>query len=293
MNRRVNSQASLLVIILGILTILAQFVTYQLFELNIVIWGISCVVSMICCHVLLEQSSTYRICFDYSFLSLFISLVIIVLTYQGNAHAFLPYSNTMLGIALINWLIPMLHCFIRYMLDYGSIVDDFISFYRYSSVLFLLFYLAILIYGGFTQDVFAWAYKTGIQTPNFIPFSSISIQIEDFLYDAYPLGDIFAYLGSRILIYIPYGFYITLILLRQERLIRFSSLLILPFIIELLQYFMIPARCDIDDLIYAFIGGLFGCMFFHLTNVIFKGFSGNDFLIRRYTYRGSATPLHF
>jgi glycopeptide antibiotics resistance protein len=130
-------------------------------------------------------------------------------------------------------------------------------------------------------------------TSNFIPFGIITVQIEDYLYDYIPLSDIVTYLLSRILAFIPYGFYITLLLRRQSRLPRFFALLLLPFLIEVLQYIFIPARCDIGDLIYALIGGLLGTLLFYLMNVIFRAFSGKDFLAKENDYRFANSPLHF
>ncbi len=293
MQRRINTQASSLVILLSILTILLQFFFYYLFTLNVVILGIACLISVVCCHILLVKTSNYRICFDYSLLSLFISLVIIVLTYQGNTQNFLPYSNTMIGIAFINWLLPMLYCLIRYMFDYSSKADDFNDFYRYSSILFVLFYIGILVYGNFAGNAFPWAYQSGSGATNFIPFQIISNQLEDFIYDSYALNDIIIYLACRILIFIPYGFYLTILMRKQKRLFRYSILLVLPLLIETLQYFIIPQRFDVDDLIYGLLGGLLGCFVFFLTNIIFRAVSGNDFLSKDSSLRGYHSYLHF
>lgn len=294
MQRRVNTQASSLVIFLSILTIMLQFFCYDLFEFNVIIWGISCLISIVCCHILLEQTATYRICFDYSFLTLFISLVIIILSGQGNANRFLVYSNTMMGIAFINWLLPMIYCFIRYMFDYGSKADDFNSFYRNSNILFFVIYFCILIYGNFTVNAFPWAYDLISGDPNFAPFHIISNQIEDLIYGSNSLSDLIVYLSSRIVVFIPYGFYLTIITRKQNRLFRYSMFLVLPVLIEAMQYFMIPQRFDIDDLIYGLIGGFLGCFVFFLTNVIFRLVSGNDFLSRDSYYHGyHHSHLHF
>jgi glycopeptide antibiotics resistance protein len=293
MQRRSSIQTSSLIILLSIITILLQFLTYYFFEAAYVIWGISCLVSVICCHILLEQTSTYESCFYYSFLNIFFSLIIIAITYFGKVTTFLPYTDAMLGIALINWLIPMVHCFLRYMTDYGTRVDDFILYYRNSNIVFFISYLAVIFYGVFAKDAFPWAYRAISETANFIPFRIIAAQIEDYLYGLIPLSDIFTYLLGRILAFLPYGFYITMILRKQGRLPRFFALLLLPFLFEILQYFIIPERCDIDDLIYALIGGLIGAFLFFLQNILFRAISGKEFLGREGEYRFSSNSLHF
>lgn len=293
MQRRTNIQISSLIIMLSMLTILVQFAAYYFFDAFYIIWSISGLISIICCHILLEQSTTYETCFNYSLLNIFVNLVIIILTYYAKDDIFLPYTGVMLGIAVINWLVPVLHCFLRYMFDYGTRIDDFNDFYRNISAVFLLFYFAVIIYGSFIKAAFPWAYPAVTDSYNFLPFGVITAQIEDYIYNNTTLNVILTYLLSRIILFVPYGFYIGLLLRRQARLPRFFALLLLPFVIEVIQYILIPKRCDIDDLIYALIGGLIGSLCFFLLNLIFKALSGKDFLTKETEYRFANSFLHF
>jgi len=293
MQRRTNIQISSLIILLSILTIIVQFVTYYFFSASYFILGVSCLISFLCCHILLEQTSSYEACFNFSVLTLFISLVITILTCFSKDQTLLPYSSTILSIVIINWLIPSIHCFLRYMLEYGTKIDDYTTFYRNSSIVFFLFYLGVLIYGAFSNVAFPWAYRALLDTANVIPFQVIATQIEDYLYGLIPLSDIITYLISRILFFLPYGFYITLVLRRQTRLSRFFALILLPFVIEVLQYIIIPTRCDIDDIIFAMIGGLLGSLSFYLLIVIFRVIAGKEFLAKDANYRFSNSSLHF
>jgi glycopeptide antibiotics resistance protein len=128
---------------------------------------------------------------------------------------------------------------------------------------------------------------------NLTPFLIISSQIENYLYGTLPLSHIIVYLCSRILLFVPYGFYCALISRRASRLLRLVILLFFPVILEVLQYFFYPTRCDIDDVIYAFIGGLLGCLIFFLTNLLFRLISGKNFLEKDIGYRFSSSSLHF
>ncbi len=285
MQRRTSIQISTFITLLGILTVLIQFAAYYFINQFLIIWGISFLVSMICCHILLEQTTTYEACFNYSLFTLFVSLIINAVTYFGELQSFLPYTMPMLGIAVINWLIPMFHCYLRYMLDYGTKIEAFHGFYRNQSIVFAILYLAALLVGAFITDSFQWAYPLESGSRNFMPFGVLSTLIEDYLYDYIPLSDIVIYLVTRITIYIPYGFYITLLLRRQSRLARFLALLPLPALIEILQYFLVPRHCDIDDLIYAIIGGILGSVLFYLLGLIFRSVSGKEFLAKEHEYR--------
>ena len=293
MQKRSHIEISSLIVILGIITILIQFAAYYFFSSVYIVIGIACLITALSTHILLEQSLTYQSGFIYMLLTLFISLVIVFLTYFGKDQNILPYTETVLGIVAVNWLVPTLHSYIRNMFDYGTRIEEFTPFYRNAGILFGLFYISIVLYSTLTEGVFPWAYRALPGQANFTPFWSIATQIEDYLNHMIPLSDIFTYLASRTLLYIPFGFYSILLLRRRSRLSRFLVLFLLPVIIEALQYFIIPNRCDIDDIIYGFIGGLIGALWFHLNNLIFHGISGKTFLAKDSDFRYSNNSLHF
>ncbi len=293
MKRRTHVQASSLIIFLSIITIIVQFAVYYFFAAYYLIWGVSLLMCILSCHILQEQTSTYEACFNYSVLILFISTVIILLSFLGNAEAFLPYSGGMLGIILINWFIPSIHCFLRNMLDYGTRFEDYRSFYVQDSLLFFIVYIGIIIYGSFVKSAFPWAYTGSLNYANIIPFEAITIQIEDYLYGLLPLKDILLYLACRILLYIPYGYQMTFLFRKQGRLARLAALLALPLLIEISQYFFISYRFDIDDVIYALIGGILGSLFFNICNLIVRAVTGRNFLSKDSEYSFSNSKIHF
>ena len=293
MQKRSHIEISSLIVILSIITILIQFTAYYFFSSVYVVIGIACLATALCTHILLEQTLTYQSSFIYQLLTLFISLVIVFLTYFGKDQNIIPYTDVLLCIVAVNWFIPTFHCYLRNMFDYGTRIDDFTPFYRNAGILFNLFYFGIVLYATLTEGVFQWAYRALPEQANFTPFWSIATQIEDYLNHMIPLSDIFTYLASRTLLYIPYGYYSILLLRRRSRLSRFLVLFLLPVIIEAIQYFIIPNRCDIDDIIYGFIGGLAGALWFHLNNLIFHAISGKIFLAKDSDFRYSNNSLHF
>ncbi len=293
MQKRSHIEISSLIVILSIITILIQFATYYFFSSVYIVIGIACLITALCTHILLEQTLTYQSCFIYLLLTVFISLVIVLLSYTGENQNIIPYTDVLLGIIAVNWLIPSLHCYFRNMLDYGTRIEEFTPFFRNAGIMFNLFYFSFVLYAALATEVFPWAYRALPEQANFTPFWSIATQIEDYLNHMIPLSDIFTYLASRILLYIPYGYYGILLLRRQSRLSRFLSLFLLPVLVEVLQYFLVPNRCDIDDIIYGFIGGLVGALWFHLNNVIFHAVSGKPFLAKDSDFRYSNNSLHF
>ncbi|MGB4657866.1 MAG: VanZ family protein [Mobilitalea sp.] len=293
MQRRSSIQVSSLIILLSILTIILQFMTYYFFASFVLILGISSLISMICCHLLIEQTASYESCFQYSVLTIFISVIVFLLSYFGGENPLLPYSNAMLGIIVINWFLPNCHSFLRNMLGYGTKIEDFSLFYRNSMIVFSMFYIVLLLYADFAPSAFPLAYQNTLNVFNLKPFWTVSGQIEDYLYELIPIRDIFIYLASRILTFIPFGFIVTLILREQSRLLRLLALLSVPFLLEFFQYFIFPSRCDIDDIIYALLGGVIGSLLFYLINLIFRAFSGSEFLSNEGSHKFSGSTLHF
>jgi glycopeptide antibiotics resistance protein len=179
------------------------------------------------------------------------------------------------------------------MLDYGTRFEDYRIFYRNDSILFFIIYIGIILYGSFVKTAFPWAYIGSLNYANIIPFETITIQIEDYLYGLSSLIDIITYLACRIFLYIPYGYQMALLLRKQGKLIRLVALLILPFLIEIFQYIFIPSRFDIDDIIYALIGGILGSLLFYLSNLIVRVITGRDFLSRDTDRPFSNNKIHF
>lgn len=290
MNRHSHMELSSLIVFLSIISILIQYLTYYFLDSSYIILGISSLIVIICTYVLLSHSLTYKSCFLYIALTLFISLLITLLTYFGD---FLPITNTLYGILIINWLIPTISCLIRSMFDNSSRIDTFNSFYRNVSTIFVLFYIGFILYASLSKKSFPWAYHMVSSQVNFTPFWTIATQIEDYINKMIPLVDILTYLLVRILTLIPYGFYLVLLLRKSSKLLRFFGLLAFPCLIELIQYFIIPARFDIDDIIYGFIGGVIGALLFYLVNVIYRTIAGRNFLSNDSDYRYSNSSLHF
>lgn len=295
MQRRSYIHVSSLIVILSILTIIVEFTAYYFFPSIYPVLGISAVLLIICSHVLLQQSSTYETIFIYTLSNMFISSLIMILTYySADQSSFISYSTTIHAIICINWLVPTLHCFIRYMFSYSLRISQYRSYYTKNSILFTLCYLGILIYGNFAEGAFPSLYRAVLWSDsiNLTPFLTLSIEIEDYLYGIIPLSYIFIYLASRILVFIPYGYYITLLTKKRSRPLRILLYLLLPTLIELIQFFIYPSRSDIDDLIYGFIGAIVGSLFFNLVSIIFRSISGKDYLEKE-SYYSPFNSHHF
>jgi glycopeptide antibiotics resistance protein len=127
-------------------------------------------------------------------------------------------------------------------------------------------------------------YYDDLKSLNFVPFLTIATLIEDYLYKYISFGTIMSYLLQEIFLFLPYGFYVILLLHNFSRIVRFFALLLLPVIIELVQKIFLLGKPDIDDIILGLIGGLIGGLCYHLLNRIFLYFTDENFLFERNRY---------
>ena len=60
-------------------------------------------------------------------------------------------------------------------------------------------------------------------------------------------------------------------------LLRLGLVLVLPVIVELLQYILKFNTFDADDIIFSFLGGLIGMLLFVIFNTLFQKTTGKNF----------------
>lgn len=282
MHRSANHSATL-IIILGILTIMIQFGFYYLLGPSLLTIGIAVLLVLLCSHIILEQSHNFESCFSYSLFNIFLCIIIILLSYMGN-NSILPYQPFLLLSVIFNWLVPLLYCIIRSLMDESEKYSNFNTFYRNISIVFLLIYIGVLIDILFLHNENYIIYDTDWQAINFIPFLTLTTLIDDYMAGNVSLQTIFWYAGHYILLFLPYGFYTMLVMRRISRLVRFISLLLFPVMIEVIQGIFLLGKADIDDVIMGFIGAILGAICYFILNKIYHVFTDEDFLYTRPNY---------
>ncbi len=293
MQRRSNIQASSLIISLSMLTIFLQLTGYYYIHSTFILWTASVLMNALCCHILQQRTFTFNATFHYSLLNMFMILLVIVLTY-GSKDSLLPYSGILLGIAVISWLVPALSGLLRHLLTYGVVLEDYKEFFRNTSIVFILFYTIVLLVGSFGANAFPWAYRNIPESANLVPLKTLTNLIENYTLDgSSTFSEILSYLLPRLFLYLPYGFYIALAVRKYSVIHKLLLLISLPLVIEILQYFIINRRSDIDDFIFAFLGGILGIFTFFLVNLIFRVVTGKEFLKKETGLHYTGNLLHF
>jgi glycopeptide antibiotics resistance protein len=291
--KRNSVQITTLTILLSILTVIAQFSIYYFLGSSFLTFSLAALIILMPTHIFLEKSLNHESCFSYSLLNTFLCFIIILLSYLGGSDFFLTFQPFLLIFIVINLEVPILYCMFRCLFDRGAKYSHFNIFYRNISIVFLVIYMSVLIFLCFIPNEITVLYLNDINSINFIPFLTLATLIEDFLYGNSSFGNIITYFMQTTFLFIPYGFYTILLLKHSSRLIRFIALLFLPILIEIIQIVFQLGQGDINDIIFALIGGLLGAICYHLLNSIFHVITDEDFLYERSRYSFYRNSLHF
>lgn len=126
-------------------------------------------------------------------------------------------------------------------------------------IIFLVYFLCFAEWYGRTGDLGTYRY-------NLIPFK----EIKRFWEYRETLGvfTVFANLFGNILIFVPYGFLISIFTCKGKFGRVFCWSLGLSMGVELFQLFTRVGSCDVDDLILNTFGGIVGWFFFEICNLI-------------------------
>ncbi len=156
---------------------------------------------------------------------------------------------------------------------------NFNRFFLIGCVILGTVYVGILAYcllaadGGLPSD----------GTMGWIPFETLSGYIEDAIRGVGDAGRIAEYIVPRVLIYMPFGFYISVILKRSTILLRFPLILLLPIGMEWAQRQFGLGRADIDDVIFGIIGGIAGVLLYCLLDAVSRACAGRGLLEKEHS----------
>lgn len=265
--------------LISILTIFVQLEgIYYLDSNHIILMTLSSITILLLSHVLLWLYKNYNACFIYLFLIVTEQIILFsLLNYDIITIPITLHTYHILILGFCNLLIP-LYCTLRAIIDRSSKIIHYKQFFIQSSILFALFYIGILYYRLFyhTTDLVLRISQAPLY--QLVPLSSIASHIEDYIKNQKSLHEFLKYCLKYMLLFIPLGFYTKLIFRNKYSLLRLFTCILIPSIMEYLQYRMSIGYCNIDDIILAFIGCAIGTICFNLINHIFITFTEHEFL---------------
>lgn len=287
-----TSYTTTAVILFSILTLVLEFTAYYFLKVSVLTSIITVLTGLLFCHAILTLSLHYETCFSYQLLHVLMWGIILLLLYVGNDSELISYSAWLFLFPIIHWTCCSIYCILRNLWDEGGRYTNFKGYFRNSSILFLVVYAVFLIFWLFLSNRDS-RYNTELSSFNLVPFLTLAGYITDLIDKNITLSQIVFYLADRVLIYLPYGFFIILLAKRNSRFIRFLILLLFPAAIEIVQGIFNLGRSDLEDMLYGLLGGFLGALLYHLLNRTYRNVKGMDFLETSRRFYSNRSSIHF
>lgn len=278
MNRRnvlgnqIESAKTMWIVLISLLVCVLQFVLYYVTEgswLGLLFAGLAILLGGIVVHFITGELEEL---FSYLLVPCICSGSIGLLIPQLEG-AVLPQSSTVFIGCVLAWLIPVMYACIYTWAEGNTALPQFSSFYKKAAVFFYLVYFGLLVY-WFTAYSRIPEESVKVQL---IPFASFAAYIDGVISNAVPLERLLQFLAERILLFLPYGFFIAMVGRKLHSLLRLGLVLFLPVLVELMQFLLKFSSCDADDAVFSFLGGLIGMLLFVIFNALFQKTTGKNF----------------
>lgn len=280
-------QYATIIILMSIFTVLAQFTLLYFLPDDRTALCIEGAIVFLVSLILLLNSYHFEAVFIYMLLNVVLSSVIASFQFIEIRYFYYSVADYNLWTVIVNFVVPSVLCLLVSLFDRSSRFQAYASFVRNSCILFSLYYLATFLYLQLTPHTDTiWSGTS----QNLIPFYTIAGYIEDYIYHVGDLKTIFLHLLAPVLLYIPFGFLMSLLLHHRQRFLRLLPILLLPFGVEVIQFLTHINNVNIDDSIYGLLGGLLGQLLFFLLNALFLGIKGREFPDNAPSYYST---LHF
>lgn len=278
MNRRnvlgdqIESSKTLWIILISLLVTVIQFVIFYCVGgdwLGLLLAGLCLLLGGIAVHALtgeLEELFSYLLfpCICAGGLGILLPLL------SGDI---LPERDTVFICCFLAWLVPLIYGCLFAWAEGGSALPQFSAFYKKATVFFYLVYFGVLVYWFVVYSRIPEAEISA----QFIPFATFAAYVDGMISDTVPVERLIQFVTERIGMFLPYGFFIAMVGRKIHSLLRLGLVMVLPVIVELLQYILKFNTFDMDDIIFSFLGGLIGMLLFVIFNALFQKTTGKNF----------------
>ena len=278
MNRRnvlgnqIEESKTMWIVLISLLVCMLQFVLYSVTDgswVGLLLSGLGLLLGGILVHFITGELGEL---FSYLLVPCVVSggVGLVLPRLEGEL---LPATATVLLGCLLSWLVPVVYACLITWAEGSTIMPQFAGFYKKAAVFFYVVYFGILIY-WFAAYCRIPEQEVKLQL---IPFASFAAYIDGIISETVPVQRLVQYLLERILLFLPYGFFIAMVGRKLHSMLRLGLVLILPVLVELWQYVLKFHSCDADDAIFAFLGGLIGMLVFVVFNALFQKTTGKNF----------------
>ena len=272
LGNQIEGSKTMWMILTGILSTILQFIIYYFVGesfLGLLLAGIGILAGGIFVHFIMEEQEEL---FSYLLIPcIFSGVVGIVLPYISGD--FLPKSNTMFYFCIIAWFLIMLYAMIYTLLNGVSEMETFTRFHKKSTIFFYIVYFGVLFYMLF----FMSNNKTDTQaTLKLLPLDTFVTYIEQLVKGQDVVKEFLLFLQNQFLFFVPFGFLVGMLGRILFAMVRFVIIVAFPIGLEVVRFF-ISHCCDVDNVIFGFLGALLGMLLFLVFNELFCYFVGKNF----------------
>lgn len=272
LGNQIEPSKSMWIVLLGFLVSIAQFAIYHFINdgwLGVLL-GAGCVLlgSIVVHRMTGEQEEIL----SYLLIPCIVSGGLGLLMPQMSTEL-LPSSEITFLSCLLAWLIPVLYACIVTWLEGNIAMSQFSAFYKKASLFFYLIYFCVMIY----QIVWKDRGVPEAGSMQLIPFATLATYVDGLNTELISMEQILEFLAGRVVLFLPYGFFVAMVGREFYRLLRLWLVLLLPMVTEILQGVFGWGSCDVDDAILSFLGGLLGMLCFAIFNGLFHQSSGKHF----------------
>lgn len=282
MYRKRSIKINIMVILSSLLYLGFEFGVYYLTDSAAYVFAIAALGSLILTHLFLEVALTYDICFLFTLFSVVPASIISALIYFNQTGHLLIYQNFLPYLVFLHWLLPVLYCTFRCLLDRGPRFVRYNSFFWKTGILLAIYYLPVLVIRSFLIPV-EFPYTFTGKEIMLIPFMATATHIEDFIYTGVGISSLLAYAGQILLLFLPIGFYGSILLKQLSPLLKAVLYLFVSFLVEGILWFT-RGTFMIDACIFRLFGIILGVLLYQLMNRLFRFYTREDFLYERNRY---------
>lgn len=279
MNRRnvlgnqMESSKTMWIVLIGILVTALQFVIYYFINngwLGVMLTGLMLMIGGIVIHVITGE------------LEELFSYLLIPCVFSGGIGLLLPHLETAVFPAeriaflscILAWLVPVVYsCIFTWAEGSSGVLEQFSRFYKKATIFFYLVYFGLLVYWLLVYSRIPEE-EVSVQL---IPFATFAAYVDGIISNTVPLIRLFQFLAERIVLFLPFGFFVALAGRKLHSILRLMLVLMLPLLVELLQLLFRLNSCDADDVVFSFLGGLIGMLSFVIFNMLFQKTTGKNF----------------
>ncbi len=273
LGNQIEGSKTMWMILTGILATILQFIIYYFVGegfLGMLLAGGSVLAGGVFVHFIMEEQEEL---FSYLLIPcIFSGVVGIVLPYISGD--FLPESTTMFYFCIIAWFLIVLYAIIYTLLNGVSEMETFTRFHKKSTVFFYIVYFGVLFYMVF----FMSNNKTDTQAIlKLLPLDTFVTYIEQLVKGQDVVKEFLLFLQNQFLFFVPFGFLVGMLGRNLFAMIRFVIIIVFPIGLEFIRFFVSDGSCDVDNVIFGFLGALLGMFLFLLFNESFCYFVGKNF----------------